>query len=401
METLTTNAADTRKKDLLQVAAEIGPMISQYINEEENNRRLSRPVFDALTEAGFTSLFLPASLGGAEADPLIVAKLVEEVSSHNTAAGWCLMVANTSAWWCRRFPEKGIEEVYKSGPGTFISGAFHPPMKATPVDGGYTIKGRTPLTSNVHEAQWIFVTAIVMDKGEMKINNGIPEVIAVLMKQEDCEISDTWQVLGMKATDSNDTVANDVFVPTHCSFVLSPEFQLGKYHKGPLYQFPAMGISVACLIAPVALAVASNAINELRLLADKKTPLGSMFPIRERAVVQRKLGEAEAMVQSSRAYLYYQITESWNKTLAGEKMSLEERGGLLLAGVHANQSCAKAVDMMYTAAGSTGIYTRSKLSHYFTDSQVIRQHGFANESRYETVAQIFFGLPPDLPVVAF
>ena len=147
-------------KTLLETASEIGPFISQYIDEEENNRRLSKPVLNALREAGFHKLFLPKSLGGLEADPLTTAKLVEEVARHNTAAGWSMMVANVSTWWCSRLPEKGIEEIYKNGPDTFIAGAFHPPMMATPVEGGYRINGRSPLTSNVHEAQWIFVTAL-------------------------------------------------------------------------------------------------------------------------------------------------------------------------------------------------------------------------------------------------
>ena len=97
-------------------------------------------------------------------------------------------------------PEKGIEEIYKNGPDTFIAGAFHPPMMATPVEGGYRINGRSPLTSNVHEAKWIFVTAFVMEQGQMKMNNGIPEVIGVFMNSEHCEIIDTWYTLGMKAT---------------------------------------------------------------------------------------------------------------------------------------------------------------------------------------------------------
>jgi hypothetical protein len=57
--------------------------------------------------------------------------------------------------------------------------------------------------------------------------------------------------------------------------------------------------------------------------------------------------------------------------------------------------------MMYTAAGTNGIYTKNKLANYFADAQVIRQHGFANESRYETAGQVYLGLPPDLPVLAF
>lgn len=385
----------------MQTVSELGRVISQNIDEEEKNRRLSKPVLDGLRGAGFHRLFLPKSLGGLEADPVTVAKLIEEVAIHNTAAGWSMMVANVSTWWCRSLPEKGIEEIYKDGPDTLIAGAFHPPMMATPVDGGYRINGRSPLTSNVHEAKWIFVTALVLEQGQVKMNNGIPEIIGVLMNAEHCQIIDTWFTLGMKATDSNDIAANDVFVPNHLFFPLVPEFESNHYYKGSLYQFAAMGASVACLIAPIALAVARNAIQELKLLAEKKTSFGSVVPLRERGAIQRKLGMAEALVQSSRAYLYHTITECWNKTLTGIKLSLEEKAGLLLAAAHTNQSCLQAVDMMYSAAGSSAIYTRNKLAHYFTDAQVIRQHGFANESRYETVAQVYFGLQPDLPALVF
>ena len=388
-------------KTLLEKVNEIGPVISQYIDEGENNRRISKPVLQALREAGFLRLFLPKSLGGMEADPLTVAKVVEEVARYNTAAGWSMMVANVSTWWCNRLPERGVEEIYKNGPDTFIAGAFHPPMKATPVQGGYSINGRSPLTSNVHEAQWIFVSAFVMEQGQVKMHNGIPEVIGVFLNSTDCEIIDTWYTLGMQATDSNDVAAKDVFVPAHLSYPLMPEFQPNSHYTSPLYKFPAIGTSIASLIAPVCLAVARNAIQELKSLAEKKVPFGSAVSIRERGSVQRKLGMAEAFVQSSRAYLFQAITECWNKTIAGEKLTLEERASLLLAVTHTNQTCVQAVDLMYSAAGSSGIYTRNKLAHYFTDIQVIRQHGFSNDSRYETAAQIYFGLQPDLPVVAF
>ncbi|MCW3117382.1 MAG: Acyl-CoA dehydrogenase type 2 protein [Chitinophagaceae bacterium] len=386
---------------ILESARMIGSVIGQYVNEEEDNRRISKPVLKALREAGFHRLFLPESLGGLEADPVTTATLVEEVSRHNTAAGWSMMVANVSTWWCSRLPENGIEEIYKNGPDTLIAGAFHPPMMATPVKGGYRINGKSPLTSNVHEAHWIFVTALVMEQDQVKMNNGIPEVVGVFMKPDHCQILDTWFTLGMKASDSNDIAAADVFVPAHLSFPLVPEFQPNSYYKGPLYKFSAMGAGVACLIAPITLAIARNAIQELKLLAEKKTSLGSVVPLRERGAIQRKLGMAEALVQSSHAYLHHTIAACWNKTQTGEKLSLEEKAGLLLATTHTNQSCLQAVDLMYSAAGSSAIYTRNKLAHYFSDAQVIRQHGFANDSRYETAAQVYFGLQPDLPVLVF
>jgi alkylation response protein AidB-like acyl-CoA dehydrogenase len=253
----------------------------------------------------------------------------------------------------------------------------------------------------VHEVQWIFATAFVMEGGQMKMNDGHPEIIGVIMNAKDCRIIDTWNVLGMCATDSNDVEAKDVFVPDQLFFPLTPKYNAGRHFKGPLYRFPAAGASIACLLAPVTLGVARNAIDELKTLADKKTPLGSAVPIRERGVVQRKLGRAEALVQSSRAYLHDKLAKCWSRTIEGEEISLEEKAGLLLAAAHANQCCVEAIELMYTAAGTTGIYKKNKLSHYFTDAQVLRQHGFMNESRYETAAQVYFGLPPDLPIITF
>jgi indole-3-acetate monooxygenase len=401
METITASLVPAIEKNLVQVAGELGPSISQNIAEEESQGRISAAVVNALRKAGFYKLFLPKSLGGLEADPLTTAKVIEEVAMHNTAAGWSLMVANTTLVMGGHLPEKGIEEIFPGGTDPFIAGSVHPPMRATRVKEGYLINGRNQLLSNIHEAQWIFVTALVMEGEQPKMNDGYPEVIAVFMKVSDCVIINTWITLGMRATDSNDVEAKDIFVPDHLSFPLVPEFRPNRYYTGPLYRFPAAGANIACLLAPVTIAAACNAINELKALAEKKTPLGSMVPIRERGVVQRKLGRAKALVQSSRAYLHDELAKCWNRVTAGEIISLEEKAGLLLAATHTNQSCVEAIELMYTAAGTSGIYMKNKLAHYLTDAQVLRQHGFMNESRYETAGQIYFGLPPDLPIIQF
>ncbi len=205
----------------------------------------------------------------------------------------------------------------------------------------------------------------------------------------------------MRGTDSNDVAAKDVFVSDLLFFPLVPEFVPNAHFKGPLYQYPAMGASVACLIPPIALAIARKAIDEIKALAEKKIPFSSTVPLCERGSIQNKLGKAEALIQSARAFLYQTISRTWEKTQAGEIIPVEEKGELLLAATHTVQSCAQAVDMMYSAAGSTAIYTKNKIERYFRDAQVIRQHGFFNESRYETVAQVYFGLPCDLPLVMF
>lgn len=386
---------------LAKLVSEIGPSLGQCIDHEAESRRLSTPVFEALKKAELFKLYLPKSLGGLETDPVTTAQLTQQVASYNTAAGWSMMVGNTSAWWCNRLPEKGIEEIYRDGADTFIAGAFHPPMSATPTADGYIINGRTPLASNVHEAKWVFVSAMVMDGDRPKMINERPVVMGVFLKAANVQIMDTWHTIGMKATDSNDVIANGVFVPTHLTYFLDPSIQPNKFYSATLYKYPAIGVSIVSLISPVALAVARNAITELKNMAAAKVPFGSAVSMKDRGSVQRKLGMAEAIVQSATAYLHHVLNKYWNKTLNGDMLSMEERADLLLAATHTNQSCVQAVDLMYSAAGSTAIYTKNKLSRLMCDMQVIRQHGFSNESRFETAAQVYLGLPPDLPVLGF
>ena len=79
---------------LLDAAREIGPIIRAHSDEAEQERRLSRPVLDALREAGLTRMTTPRSLGGLETDPVTRALVGEEVGRHDSAAGWALLVVH-------------------------------------------------------------------------------------------------------------------------------------------------------------------------------------------------------------------------------------------------------------------------------------------------------------------
>ena len=391
------NTAD----ELLQKINQLAPALQENRNNEESARRLSKETIQLLRKNKLHQLYLPETLGGLELDPISTSKLVEAVSMHNTAAGWSMMVANVATWWCWRLNEKGVETIFGNGNETMIAGTFHPPMAATRDKGGLRINGRSPLCSNVHDSNYTFVTAMVMENGQPIFHDGIPEIYGVMMKTSEVNIIDTWDTIGMRATDSCDVEAKNIFVPEELSFPLAPVWEANHYFDGPTYRFPALGASIASLIAPVALAVARNAIDEVKTIATKKTSFGSVSNLAGRGAVQSKIGKAEALLRAGRIYLYGELEIAWNKTLSGELLSLEEKASLSLAATHCNQSCFQAVDLMYSVAGTTGIYMRSALSHLFMDAQVIRQHGFANESRYETAAQVFLGLPPDLPVLGF
>jgi indole-3-acetate monooxygenase len=95
------------------------------------------------------------------------------------------------------------------------------------------------------------------------------------------------------------------------------------------------------------------------------------------------------------------LSEAWQAALARETFSLRQKADLLLAMTHAVNSAVAAVELVYSVAGTSGIYTRNPLERYFRDVQVLRHHAFGAETRYETVGQVYLGLPPDFPFVAF
>lgn len=381
--------------ELVDAVHKIGPRLRELGEVADRDRRLPHETIDLLREQGFLRLWAPRSLGGLEIDPVTHARIQEEVSRYDSAAGWALMVMSATAWWCSRLPDEGCAEIYADGPDVLGTAAFSPPIEAVAVEGGYRITGRRPFASNCNACSWLWMTATVMDRGEPRTVDGNPVVIIPFFRAEEAEIGDTWHTLGMRGTDSNDIAVNDLFVPESRTLVIDPAAPRGSHHRGPLYRYPAMGL-LGAFLSPVALGVGREAITEVIDIATGKTPFNSTTTLRERAAAQARIGRAEAILRSSRSMLYELLDEQWKRSLAGVDATIEQRAELLMAAVHAMQSATQAVEFAFSTAGTTGIYQRSRLERLFRDAEVLKQHGFVNESRYETVGQVLFGLPPDM-----
>ena len=117
--------ADT---SLIDAARAIAPIIQKHNEEAERERRLSRPVLTALRETGLLRMFTPRSLGGLETDPITRALVVEEISRHDSAAGWTLENPLDWAFFCARLPDEGAEEIYSHGADILIAAQFGRPL---------------------------------------------------------------------------------------------------------------------------------------------------------------------------------------------------------------------------------------------------------------------------------
>jgi len=385
---------------LVARARTLETVIREHSETAERERRLARPVVEAMRAAGLFRMFTPRSLGGFETDPITVARVAEEIAGFDSAAGWALQAGNTGAWWCARVSESAIAEVYAGGPDLLIAASFSPPHRAEPVAGGYRFTGRGPFASTIHESTWLMMTGIVFDGDQPRMTPVGPMIIAVLLPTSEIEIVDTWHSLGLRGTDSNDVAVNGVFVPESRTFVVSPVFEPGKHFGGPLYRLPALA-SVDVVVAPVALAIARGAINELRELGDRKTPLGSLKTLKHRASVQVSVADAEAQLRAARLLFYDTLRAAWQRAVAAESATLEQKADLMLASAYAARTSAHVTDLMHRAAGTSGVYTRSRLERHLRDAQTVRHHGFLCESRFDTVGQVYLGVEPEFGFVAF
>lgn len=385
---------------LLSDVRALAPLIRQHAPDAERNRRISPNVIAALRDAGCFRMLLPRSLGGLEVDPVTCSLVVEEIARADSAAGWTLQAGNTGAWWSARLPAEGVEEIYGADPSVLQAAAFHPPQRAVEVDGGFRITGRGPLASTIHDAEWLFLSAVVMDGDQPRQIEGIPVTIASVIRAREARVEDTWRSLGMRGTDSNDVIMDDVFVPASRAFPLRPAFEPNRYYPGPLYRFPGMA-AVIMMIAPVALAVGRAAVDEFQELARRKAAFGFTAPLSQRAPVQGALARAEGLLRAARLLYFDTLTQVWKTVLGGEPATLEQKADLTLAGTHAASTVATVAGMMHQLAGTTGIYERSPLERQFRDANTLRHHGFMSENRFEVIGQVYLGLPPEFPLIVF
>jgi alkylation response protein AidB-like acyl-CoA dehydrogenase len=387
-------------ESLIARARALEPIVRQHAETTERERRLARPVFEAMRDAGLFRMFTPRALGGLEADPVTVARVAEEVAGFDSAAAWALQAGNTGSWWAGHFPASGLAELYADGPDFIMAASFAPPHRAESVPGGYRFTGRGALASTIHDSPWVLMTGIVFDGEEARTTSFGPVVVGLALRTSEVSILDTWESLGMRGTDSNDVAADGVFVPEARSFAVAPVYEPAPQFRGPLYRLPALA-STDVIIAPVALAIARAAITAVREIADRKTPLGSSRTMRHRAAVQFALADAEAQLRAARLLFYEELDTTWRRVLANQSPTLEQRADLMLACAHAVRTSAQVADRMHRMGGTHGIYARSPLERHFRDAQTVRHHGFLSEARLETVGQVYLGVEPEFGFVAF
>jgi alkylation response protein AidB-like acyl-CoA dehydrogenase len=390
--------SETGEPALLGAVEQLAPVIRAHAQSAEIERRLSRPVVDAMLAAGLYRLWIPRAFGGLEVDPVTAFRVFEEVSRIDSAAGWNLQLSVAIAPFLAWISDEGAAEIFRD-PNVILGGTLNPPARAVPAAGGYRVTGRMPFVSGCHSCTWFLAPAQVIDGDQPRLNEaGVPLTLIVLYPAKDAEIIDNWNTLGMRGTGSHDVAITNVFVPERRTAPLVPLERLGPAFQGPLYRH-TIWPSVAAL-ATIATGIARAALDEAIALAHGKTPAYTASRLRERPVAQSQIAQAEALLGAARAYLYESLRDTWPDTVRGRWITAAQKMKMQLAATHAVVASAQVVDLVHAAAGTTGIRNEYRLQQHFRDVHVITQHAFISANRYESMGKVLFGVPTDWPFFA-
>jgi alkylation response protein AidB-like acyl-CoA dehydrogenase len=380
----------------LEIARSLAPKIRARADEIEAERQLPKDLVLDIAHAGLFKTGLSVEEGGLGADVVTTLRVIEEVARADGSTGWCVAMGINTFRQSAQFAPEVRRRIFHSDPIGVSAGSANPRGRAVAVPGGYRVTGHWFFASGCMHSSVLHGACKVFDGDTPRLRaNGDQEIrICYFCPKSGAKILDTWNVSGMRGTGSHDIEVDDLFVPEEHTF---SALDLRARVTGPMNRMHGFDLA-GCGFCCVGLGVARAAIDTFVELAQEKTPRSFAGLLRERAPVQLRVGEAEAVLRSGRAYLFDVVEEMWQTVLAKESVTERQRADVRMAMTHAAQSAAKATHMVCEAAGTTSIFTRSPLERYARDAEVVTRHNQLQYVNYEAVGRTVLGLESNSPL---
>jgi alkylation response protein AidB-like acyl-CoA dehydrogenase len=345
----------------LDAARKLAPQIRAAADEAEALRELPKPLFESIFDAGLIHLAIPRRVGGTEIDLPTYVQVIEELGKADASTGWVVNQLTIYGTYASRMPTEIAREIWMDTPRGCVANTPAATAKAIVVPGGYRVTGRQGFSTGSRHAAWVAAHCQVIENGQVRLENGEPETRYLFVPVAEAQLLDTWKVRGMRATGTHHFAVNDVFVPAHRT-VLS--------------------------------ATARSCLTAFMELAGSKTPRSTPGLLREQSMTQVTVGQAEAALRTSRAFLMEAVREIWSAAL-NDAVTLDERANLRLATTHGIRTAAQIVDSLYNASGATSAYEDNLIQRHFQDAHVMTQHLQGRPAHYELVGRYWLGLSID------
>jgi alkylation response protein AidB-like acyl-CoA dehydrogenase len=364
------------------------------IYDREN--RFFQEDFDELNAAGYLKLTVPRELGGAGFTFEQYAREARTLAYHAPATAlalnmhhyWVGLAADLyragdrSCEWILEEASRG--EVFAAGHGeTGVDiNVLHSTTKAQRVEGGYTFTGRKSFGSL--SPVWTRLGLHGVDTSDP----ASPKIVHAFLPRDATgyRIVETWDVLGMRATRSDDTVLEGAFVPDKYVARVLPEGVSGAdLFVVHIFAWALLGFG------NIYYAVATRARDLLlESLKDKRSILLTR-PMIYHAEVQHGVADMVLELEAIGAHLD-QIGHEWS---TGVDHGMAWPLKIVAAKYHAVEAAWRVVDRAMDLSGGFGMFKKSELERVFRDARAGRFHPANSALTHELVAKMTLGINPD------
>jgi 3-hydroxy-9,10-secoandrosta-1,3,5(10)-triene-9,17-dione monooxygenase len=263
--------------------------------------------------------------------------------------------------------------------------------------GGYRLKGHWRYGSGFPHGQWILLSAFEIVNGEKG------PLRRFMLPVKDCTPQNNWQVAGLAATGTWDTVLNDVFVPAHRSMpaagMVDGTAPGIATNSGPLWRIPLISFYYPNMAAMM-VGAAEGVQRLVREQIGKRVFSYGGAQAAELAYVRANLARHTVSIEAAGAMLDVQIARVHAAGLrdysasperarasgdgAGIFDSLEERFAIRPACTWAVKQARAALNELTDQAGTGSFMLSSPLQRFQREINVLSSHAFYEFDRQLT-----------------
>ena len=351
------------------VTQQILDLIASKSDEQRASRRMSKDVVDALKECGFFTMLLPKQWGGLERKPQDFFAEQVRIAEADMSTAWAGGIIAVHAFQLALMSEEAQREVYENDPNTLISSSYNPVgARAEMCDGGFMLHGRWGWSSGSDHCTWALLGGVIPGDGYRTF----------LIPRSQYDIEDTWDVMGLQGTGSNDVVISEpIFVPEHRTHKQMDGFNCVNDQENPMYD-----LSWAQTFVRVVNSAAIGALKKaVKVFVESKqgnsttdmTKFAGDVETQERlAKVLNTIGELEAV-------MYH----NFNKMEAANwKPSLEERIMYRYQASIVIDKAIEAIDTLFDVAGGRSVFNGHPLQQLWHDIHIARCHVANNPTAF-------------------
>jgi alkylation response protein AidB-like acyl-CoA dehydrogenase len=352
--------------------------------------------FEELRDSGYLNLVLPPEFGGPGLTLEDASRLQRKLAYYapataiavnmhlywtGTAADMLRLGDDSMAWVLE---EAAAGHIFAAGHGEAGNDVpvFYSSAEATRVDGGWEFTGHKIFGSL--SPVWTYLGLHGMDNSDP----ANPRVVHAFLSRDASgyRIEHTWDVLGMRATQSDDTILEKAFVPDErVPVVCAPGFGgASVFHLG-IFAWSLVGF------ASVYAGIARRAYDMTVEAVHKRKSLALTRSMAYHPEVQHNVAEMRMALESIDAHID-RVSHDW---ATGVDHGHDWPIKFISAKYEAVNRGWQIVDTALDLTGGSGIFKRSRMEQLFRDARLGRIHPANSLLAHEVVGKLSLGISPD------